>query len=807
MIKNYFKTAWRNMLKNKTFSVINVLGLAIGIAAFLIIINYLRFEYSFDDFNMNRDRIYRVPMSISEKDGKPQTFAFTYPALAPAMKKDFPEIEEAVRFRRRWGVVQHGDQKFIENGRVYYVDASVFKVFSFAFEKGSAATAFTQLNDAVITHTTAEKYFGKTDPIGKTFHYDNEDYIVTAILEDVPASSHIQFNILLNYDKYIQLTNNSANTSWGWSDFYTYLLLKPGTDVKALQAKMPAFAQRYMGDDMKQNGYTVSFQLQPLKDIHTRSEYDYEMDGSGNLSYLKYLGFAALFILLIALINYINLSTAHSLERAKEVGVRKVIGATRLQLVRQFIAETFILNLLGIIVGFFLFKLALSPFSQLIQKNITDLQTNNWQFWVIIFSVFIISTLLAGFYPAFVLSSFQPIHTLKSTHGFTLKRASGNSFRKTLVVLQFTAAIILIGGAIGFYQQLKFMSSRSLGIDIDETLVLQQTLNLDSSKIDVVETAINELKKIPGVEHITVSTDVPGNEVGNSSGFRLLASNDDKRCRTLGIDENFIPNFGLSVLAGRNFDKDKPASPDTSQLLSVIINETASKIFGFKTPNEAINKTLVGAGYHCRIVGVMNDYHQQSLQYNFDPIIYYPEQHIYMTNFSLKLHTKKLTQVMERAKSTWASIFPQSPMQFFFLDEFFNRQYQNDRLFSTILWWFTVLAIIVASLGLFGLSLYTVAKRTKEISLRKVLGASVVQIITLITKDYAKLVVVAGIIATPAAYFLLRNWLKDYAFRVNIGLWFFILPLILILAIAMITVLYQSIKAALANPVKSLRTE
>jgi putative ABC transport system permease protein len=398
MFKNYLKTAWRNLLKNKIFSAINILGLAIGIAAFLLIINYLRFQYSFDDFNINKDRIYRVPMVITETSGKPQTFAFTYPAVAPAMKKDFPEVQEAVRFRRRWGVVQHGDQKIVENGMVYYVDASVFNIFSFEFERGSAATAFKQLNDAVITHSTAVKYFGRENPIGKSFHYDNEDYVVTAVLKDVAANSHIQFHILLNYDKYIQLTNGNANTSWGWSDFYTYLLLKPGINANALQAKMPAFAERYMGSKMKKEGYTISFQLQPLKDIHTRSGYDYEMAGSGNFYYLKYLGIAALLILLIALINYVNLSTAHSLERSKEVGVRKVIGATKLQLVRQFLGETFLVNIFGILTGFILFKLTLSKFSQLIDQNVIDLQTNSWQFWGIIFLLFLVGRLLPCFY-------------------------------------------------------------------------------------------------------------------------------------------------------------------------------------------------------------------------------------------------------------------------------------------------------------------------------------------------------------------------------------------------------------------------
>lgn len=807
MIKNYFKTAWRNLLKNKTFSAINIFGLSLGIATFLLIVNYLRFEYSYDDYNVNKDRIYRVPMIETEKGGKPQTFAFTFPAVAPALKKDYPEIQEVVRFRKQWGVVSHADQKIIEDDQIFYVDPGVFRMFSFRFEKGDPGNAFAELNDAVITRSTEKKYFGTESGIGKSLHYQGEDFVVKAVIDDIPANSHIHFHILLNYNKYIAMTNSSANTSWGWSDFYTYVLLKPGVNAATLQAKMPAFAERYLGDEMKKTGFTILFNLEPLKDIHTRSIYDYEFDGSGNLYYLKYLGIAALFILFIALINYVNLSTARSLERSKEVGLRKVVGASRFQLIKQFLSESLLINVFAIIIGYLLFKLALPQFSTLIGQNVTDLQGTGWKFWAVMISIFLASTLVAGFYPAFVLSSFQPIQTLKSGQGFS-GTGNKNFLRKSLVVLQFTAAIILVGGAIGFYRQLQFMNSRDLGIDIKQTLVMQQTVNTDSSQMNTVDAVMNDMKNIPGVVSVTASTSVPGNEVGGSAGFRLINSYDDKRCRTFGIDEHFIPNYGLTVIAGRNFDKDKPVNEnDTATVMNIILNETAAKVFGFAKPADAINQLVEGAGHHCRIIGVMNDYHQQSLQNNFDPIVYYPEQHIYMSNFALKLHTPNLAQTVDRAKKIWHAAFPQSPLRYFFLNDHFNEQYKDDNLFATILWLFTILAIIVASLGLLGLSLYTVAKRTKEISIRKVLGASVFEITTLITKDYMKLILYACLIAIPTAYFLLQNWLDDYAFHIEIGYWFFLLPFFLTLAIALLTVLSQSIKAALANPAKSLRSE
>ena len=805
MFKNYFKTAWRALWKNKTFSAINVFGLSVGVAAFLLIINYLRFEYSYDDAHVNKDRIYRVPMMTKEKGGKEQTFAFTYPAVAPALKKDFPEVEEAARVRRQGGIVTYKDQRIVEGGSVAYVDASFFNIFSFRFAKGNASTAFKELNDAVITEETAKKYFGNDDPIGKPLNYRNEDYVVKAVLEDVPENSHIRFNILLNYDKYIELTQNAAHTSWGWSDFYTYVLLKPGTDAKALEAKFPAFTERYMGPDMRERGYENYFYLQPLKDIHLKSKYDYEMAGNGNFTYLKYLGIAALFILFIAWINYVNLSTAHSLDRSKEVGIRKVVGAGKFQLIRQFITESFIVNIIGIVIGIIIFKLMLSSFSNLVEKDISYLNVSDWRFWVFVVSVFLLGTLLAASYPAFVLSSFQPIYSIKTSRGAA---SGGKSFlRKSLVVVQFIAAIVLIAGAIGFYKQLHFMQTQRLGVNIAQTLVVQQTANTDSSSIPSFNAFINDMKANPAVQSVTASTSVPGGEIGGSSSYYLKNSLAGKRCRNLGVDKEFVPAYGLEIVAGRNFSNDRPPV-DTTIPVNILLNETAVKVFGIASNEEAIGKNVSdGDGFQYKVIGIVKDWHQESLQNSFDPVVFYPEEERNFGNFSMKFKTANLPVFMDFVKQKWNSYYPQSPFRFFFLDEQFNAQYKTDRLFSTVLWLFTAIAICIACLGLFGLSLFTVAKRNKEISIRKVLGATVFQISSLITKDYLKLVLIAGLVALPVAFILVNSWLKDYAFHINIGIWFFVLPVFMIVMIALLTVLYQSLKAALANPVKNLRSE
>jgi len=806
MIKNYFKTAWRSLWKNKTFSAINIFGLSVGVAAFLLIINYLRFEYSYDDAHAKKDRIYRVPMMTKEKGGKEQTFAFTYPAVAPALKKDFPEIEEAARFRRQGGIVTYKDQKIIEPGTLYYADAALFNIFSFRFIKGSAATAFKELNDAVITEETAKKYFGNEDPIGKPLHYRNEDYIVKGVLENLPANSHIRFNIIINYEKYIQLTNGNANTSWGWSDFYTYVLLKPGTDAKALEAKFPAFAERYMGTDMKQRDYENSFYLQPLKDIHLHSKYDYEMAGNGNFSYLKYLGIAALFILFIAWINYVNLSTAHSLDRSKEVGIRKVVGAGKFQLVRQFLSESFFLNTIAIIMGILVFRLTLPAFSTLVEKDLNSLLVADWRFWLFVIIIFLLGTLLAAFYPAFVLSSFQPIYSIKTSQGASGLKGGKNFLRKSLVVLQFIAAIVLITGAMGFYKQLHYMQTRDLGVNIKQTLIVQQTANTDSSSIPSFNSFINDMQANPAIQSVTASTSVPGTEVGGSSDYALKNSQSGKRCRNLGVDNKFIDAYGLKIVAGRGFTNDRPAV-DTNVLVNIILNETAVNVFGFAKNEEAVGQDIDGSGFHCKVIGVVKDYHQESLQNSFDPIVFYPEEERNFGNFSLKINTANLPVLMDFVKQKWSTYYPQSPFRFFFLDDQFNAQYKTDKLFATVLWLFTGIAIVIACLGLFGLSLFTIAKRNKEISIRKVLGATLFQITSMITKDYLKLVLLAGVVALPVAYILVNNWLRDYAFHIGIGIWFFIMPILMIITIAVLTVLYQSVKAGITNPVKNLRSE
>jgi len=468
--------------------------------------------------------------------------------------------------------------------------------------------------------------------------------------------------------------------------------------------------------------------------------------------------------------------------------------------------ESVIINLLSIIIGVSLFSLILTPFASLVQQQVGDLRWMGTQFWLMIGAIFITGTILAGFYPAFVMSSFKPIQTLKSAPGFSGVGTNKQLLRRSLVVIQFSAAIVLIAGAIGFYQQLRYMSSRDLGVDIQQTLVLNQSVFMDSTKIISIQSLIDDFKSHPDIKSVTASTSVPGGEVGGSTGFRMGTSLAEKRCRVFGIDNQFINAYGLKIVAGRAFDND-PKATDEATRYNVIVNETAVKVFGLSRNEDMLGKELHNGNSIGTVIGVMKDYHQESLQHDYDPIVFYLGVENELSNFSIKVHTSNMPQLLSFVKKAWMARFPGSPFTYNFLDERYDAQYRNDRLFSTVLLLFTALAIVVACLGLFGLSLFTVAKRAKELSIRKVLGASIFQVVSLITKDYLKLVILAGLVAIPVAWYLLKNWLNDYAFHIEIGWWFFLVPLVLIILIAGATVSYQSLKAALANPVKSLRNE
>jgi len=800
MLKNYVLVSFRNLLRNKLFSFINILGLSIGIGAALLIINYLQYEEGYDAFHANFNRIYRVPMQIQEKGGPVQTFAFTYPAVAGAMKSDFPEVEEAIRFRRLGGLVNVEDKAFADI-KMFFADEKVFDVFTFPFVHGDT-NALRELNNAVITEALALKLFGEVDARGKTFQFFNDQtFKVSAVIRNIPENSHIQFDFLLPYKRYSETLKEvgaDAETSWGWSDYYTYVLLKPNHDPDQIQSKMAAFAERYKGEDMKARGYSANFQLQPMGDIHTKSAYDYEFLGNGNFTYLSYLLYAALFILLMAWFNYVNLTTSKSLQRAKEVGIRKAAGAHRFELVVQFLMDSFVVNSIAVAVGVTIFIITNPYLSSLTGKSLTVPSFTDLGFWGLVFIVLLVGSLLSGLYPAFILSGYKPVSALKGR--LTTGGAGATYLRKVLVVVQISLAVILLSGTWALVTQMRFMQKKDLGVNINQTLVLRDRAYHDSTFASTDESFIQELKKLSFAKSVTASADVPGREVGGSSNYQQVSLDNPKRCRDYEVDLNFFHDYELKLLAGRSFEK-----YDQEQR-GVVINQTAADVLGYTSAEMAINTKITNGQDTLTVVGVLQDFHQKSLQHEFNPIIFYLDDYNW-GYYSIKLSSTDLGGGIADIEKLWKQFYSDSPFDYFFLDEFYNAQYKSERMFNTLLNVCTGIGIVIAGLGLVGLSLFTIARRTKEMGIRKVLGASLVQVVGMFVKEYVVLAVLAFVVAIPVSYFMAASWLQSYAFKTTLGTSFVVVPFLGILLVTLVSVGVQSFLAAGSNPTESLRGE
>ncbi|MCB9264173.1 MAG: ABC transporter permease [Lewinellaceae bacterium] len=807
MLRNYFKIALRNLLKNRLFSSVNIFGLAIGMTACLLILQYVSWERSYDQFHENKERIFRIAMEKYEPGEAKQDFAFTFPAVAPHLLREFPEVEKATRIRRTGGVVAHEDQRYGEQG-IIYADSSLFDIFSFGVSRGDIKAALSEPYKGAVSEAMARKYFGAENPIGQTLEIGTAatPFEVAAVFEDIPENSHLAFDFAFSYVTYIDLAaarGGDAENSWGWSDFYTYVMLRPGTEITSLEEQLPAFAERHMGESMEEGNYKIRFFTQPLEDIYLNSHLGYEYKPAGNARYVYAMMAIALFIILIAWFNYINLSTARSLDRAREVGVRKVVGARRGQLLRQFLLESALVNFVALGLALLAANSLMPAFGRLVGKAISfSLLQVPW-FWGFVALLFTGGALLAGLYPAFILSAHRPVLVLKSHK--SAATGAGGGLRKGLVALQFIATIALIAGSLAIYRQINFMRQEDLGVDIDQTLVLRDVTYKDSTFTDRIRTFKEELLRWPGVKSVAASGDIPGKEVGNSWGLRWANSPSSgyKRFRTFLVDRRFFRQYGAELIAGREFDV-----PFEAGRQATVLNETAVRVFGFDSPEAALGEEILASNGQSlgRVVGVIKDYHQESLQFDFKPICYYYQPYGY-TYYSIKAEVSDPRELVRFAEGQWKGHFPESPVSAFFLDEFYEAQYQADLRFGFAFGLFTLLAIIVACLGLFGLSSFSVARRTKEIGVRKVLGASVSQILVLLSEEYVRLVLAASVLALPVAYYFLKKWLDNFAFGISLSWWFFLLPVFLALAIAAVTVSYQAIRAAVRNPVEALRYE
>ncbi|HMQ48696.1 MAG TPA: ABC transporter permease [Saprospiraceae bacterium] len=813
------KTTFRNLQKRKGYTLLNILGLALGMTGCLLILQYVNHERSYDNFHPNGENIYRLRLDAWQDGQLSWQSATVFPAYGPTMKRDFPEVEEACRLHDAIFVMSNPktNVKFSEK-KGYYADPSFLKMFHLEFLAGDQLSALTEPDKIILSESMAKKYFGHTNVVGEQLVVKDpnliQTYEVTGVFKDYPKNSHLDIHYLVSYatlQKYINVawgdTENSTETSWGWYDFYTYLQLKPHTDVEKLRSKFPAFNDKYTNAIYTERNINLRnvTDIIALNDIHLHSNVNQEAEINGSGKAVSVLFLVALFILGIAWINYINLSTARSVERSREVGVRKVMGAKRWELIQQFLTESFLLNLTAFLISLTTAYLLMPLFSRFTGKTIPFDFLNSPIFWAGAGLVLLFGTLFSGLYPAFVLSAFQPVLVLK---GALKNSAKGVLLRKGLTIFQFATSIALIAGTIIVYKQIKYMRSQSIGVNIAKTLVVEgaQT-TLDSLYKNSFEPFKNEVLKLPQVANITASSSVPGDEIYWTNGNRPLSKGPEAPYFTLfniGVDQNFMASYDLKIVAGRPFRQDSGADNEGE---TILLNESAVAIMGFDSPEAAVDQLIVrGSSDTLLIAGVTADFHHQGLQKAINPIAfrYTPDTRNY---YSFKLKGEDPQQALAAIESKWSNYFPNDPFNYFFLDEFYNQQYQSDIQFGRVFSLFSLMSIFVACLGLLGLASYQILQRTKEIGIRKVLGASTVSIVGLLSKDFLFLVLLALGIATPVAYYSMNRWLQDFAYRIDLQWYIFALAGFMAIGIAFFAVSVQSVKAALANPVKSLRSE
>ena len=813
MLRNYFTIAFRNLVKRKGYSFLNVAGLTIGMTCCMLIFHHVSYEKSYDDFSPVAKDIVRLRLDSYQKGKLAWQSATIYPAIAPTIRKDFPEVIDFCRLHDAEMLLTNdaNNLKFNET-KGYYADPSFVQMFDVKLLRGNPATVLDAPDKMMISESMSKKYFGNADALGKTLTVRDpgrlQSYQVTGVFKDYPRNSHLVVDYLVSYStlgKILQLdgdTSNATETSWGWYDFYSYLQLKPGTDYKNLESKLPAFCDRYINSQewYKTNNNRAELYLLPVTDIHLYSNYNQEAEVNGNGQAVRFLFLVAIFIIGIAWINYINLATARSVERAREVGVRKVLGAGRSTLIRQFLVESFLLNIIALCLSVLAFYLLLPTFDRFVGRDFSTSLSLSTDYWWLFLALFAGGTMLSGLYPSLVLSSFQPITILK---GVFKNTSGGVSLRKGLIVIQFITSVVLIAGTIIVYQQVSFMRKQRLGVNIDQTLVLEGAGSIqDSTYQNIFQPFKNDLLKDPGIKTVASSTSVMGNEIYWTSGILRLDKPNETAVTLyhLGVDYDFLPAYDLKLVAGRNFSRDFKSDEK-----AVLLNERAVELLGYKNADEALNGRLRRRDT-LTIVGVVSNYHHQGLQKAIDPMIVLLRPN--SRNFySIKLGSTDIQKTIASVQKTWQKHFPADPLNYFFLDETFNQQYKSDALFGKVFGVFAFLAILIACFGLLGLSAYNVLQRAKEIGIRKVLGASIQNILFMLSKDFLKLILVALLLAVPVGWFIMHEWLQDFAYRISISWWVFVVAGLISLGIAVLVITMQALRAAVENPVKSLRTE
>lgn len=792
MLTNYLKIAIRNLTRNKGYTFINVGGLAVGMACCMIILLFVRDELSYDRFHEKADQIYRVAVNTYMPETQPDRYAISNWLNVSALQAGYPEIESVTRLAPWHSSVKHDGQYFL-NDNFFFADSTFFDVFLFPLVQGDPAFVLRDPFTLVMTEEMEQKYFGEDSGLGKTVILsDTLSFTVTGIVSNVPANSHFTFDFLVSWTTFENLQPLTNQ--------YTYILLNEGVSPEILESKISDLIMRNPGDNLSNIGVRAELELQPLTKIYLHSDRSFEIGPTGNVQYIYIFTAIAVFILLIACINFINLSTARSVERANEVGVRKAMGSSRGALVRQFLSESVLIAFFALFMGTAIASLTLPFLNKFTAREIT------FSLFLEPFSILglaglvLVFGMMAGIYPALVLSRFKPVEVLK---GVFMSTGQGVQLRKGLVIFQFTVSAVLIIGTLIMLQQLNYMQHQHLGFDKEQVVVVDGTGIPNQQMEQQYRTVKQEFKQHPSVEEISASNLLPGRgtwvAMVTAEG---LAEDDSRRMQVVVTDHDFLKTIGLELVAGRNFS----AEIETDAQEAVLLNEAAVENFGWDSPEEALGKYIRGGDQEFTVVGVMKNYHHQSLRQKIEPMIMriIPSTFNY---FSVRFTTRDVPALLADLERTWQSLFPGRTFEYFFLDDDFNKQYQTEQQQAGIFGAFTFLAILIACLGLFGLAVLTARQRTKEISIRKVLGASVAGIVALLNRDFLKLVIVGYLIAVPISWYAMNRWLADFAYRIEIGPGVFLLAGAAAILIALATVSWQSVRAALMNPVNSLRSE
>jgi putative ABC transport system permease protein len=808
MLRNYFKIAVRNLWKNKGFTAINIAGLAIGLACFVLIALYVVDELSYDRYNTKADNIYRVDADINF-GGNELKLAVSSDPMGATLKKDYPQVEEYTRVYASAGskLIKKGNE-FIDEQRVANVDSTFFNVFTIPAISGDTKTALNEPNTVVLSESAAKKYFGSTDVVGKTIEADNTPYKITAVVEDVPRNSHFILDFYFSMKNVDYQFGNYLS-----HNFQTYIVLKEGTDYKAFEKNFTQVVDKYIlpqakqfmnigsMDDFKKAGNKLEYSLMPLTAIHLHSDRFPELDTNGNIQYVYIFGAVALFILLIACINFMNLSTARSASRAKEVGIRKVLGTERKNLISQFLTESTLMALISLLIAVTLAWIALPYFNDIAAKSLSISSIFSMRVLPFLVALPFIVGLVAGSYPAFFLSGFKPITVLKGKINTGFKKSA---LRSGLVVFQFFTSIILIIGTVVIYKQLNYIQTTNLGFNKDQVLIINGA-NALRNNVDAFK---NEVSNMPGVTGATLSSYLPVASSRSDNTYSKEAVMDSKNAlsmQTWVVDYDYMNTMGMQIIKGRNFSKDFGA--DSS---GIILNEAAVKVLGYDDPiGKKVYTNFQTAAFSdlisYTIIGVVKDFHYESLRQNIFPLGMRLGQSSGLASF--KVNTKDIQSLVKQVEVKWKTMAPGMPFSYRFMDDAFDNIYRAEQRVGKVAITFSILAILIACLGLFGLVTYMAEQRTKEIGVRKVLGASVGNLVTMLSKDFLILVLLAAVIAFPFAWWAMDTWLRDFAYRINIDWWVFALAGVIALLIALVTVCFQAVKAAMANPVKSLRTE